>query len=339
MKIMITGGAGFVGSQLGKHLHRLGHEVVLLDNMRFGHLDNLLLDGAPFGRFLCRDIRDPELPAWLDGVEILFHLAGIAPLPVCQEAPAEAYSVNTGAVAGLLEAARRAGVRRTIFSSTSAVYENTKTARFAESDPIAPNLIYACTKAAAEAVCDAFAANYGMDIAICRFFNVYGPHQDVTRTSPPFTSYVARELALGRAPNLFNNSDARRDYVHSDDVVDLLTRMMDAEGRFAADRFNVCSGAGHSVPELYGLFRAASGKCIEPVWNDPRSFWDAYPVLFGSPTPLSRERISEEVFKNAIGDPAKTEARFGWKARTDVAAGIASVYADAERRLLGAKPA
>jgi len=333
MKVMITGGAGFVGSQLGKHLHRRGDEVVLLDNMRFGHLDNLLLDGAPFGRFHCADVRDKALASLLEGVVVVFHLAGIAALPVCQLDPGEAYDVNAGGVANVLEASRRAGVRRVIFSSTSAVYEQTKGDRFAEDDPIAPDLVYACTKVAGEQACDAFVANYGMDIAICRFFNVYGPHQDVTRTSPPFTSYVARELVMGRAPVLYNDSDVRRDYVHSDDVVDLLTRMMLADGRFAAERFNVCSGKGYSVPDLFCLFREASGKAIDPTFRPPQHFWDAYPALFDSPFPLSRERISEEVFKTAIGNPDKTAAAFGWRASTEIAQGIASVYADAERRL------
>jgi nucleoside-diphosphate-sugar epimerase len=339
MKVLITGGAGFIGSQLGKHLHLRGDEVLLLDNMRFGHLDNLLLDGAPFGRFHCRDVRDRDLTALLDGVDTLFHLAGIAALPLCQEAPSEAYDVNTAAVANILEAARRAGVRRVVFSSTSAVYERTKSTLLAEDDAIAPDLTYACTKAAAETICDSYAANYGMDIIVCRFFNIYGPHQDVTRTSPPFTSYVARELVMDRRPILFNDSSARRDYVHSDDVVDLLTRMIAAEGPFRAERFNVCSGEGYSVPELYDLFRSASGKSIEPVFRDPRSYWDSYPELFGSTRPLSRERITEEVYKSAIGDPARTSARFGWTAATGIRAGIASVYADAQRRLLGAASA
>jgi nucleoside-diphosphate-sugar epimerase len=339
MKILITGGAGFVGSQLGKHLHRRGDEVVLLDNMSFGHLDNLLLDNAPFGRFLCRDIRDGGLDSLFEGVDTLVHLAGIAALPVCQEAPGEAYGVNTAAVANVLEAARRAGVRRIVFSSTSAVYEKTKGDRFAETDPIQPDLVYASTKAAAETVCEGFAKNYGMDIVICRFFNVYGPHQDVTRTSPPFTSYVARELVMDRPPTLFNQSSARRDYVHSDDVVDLLTRMIHAEGPFRAERYNVCSGEGHSVSELYELFLAAGGKDIRPVFRDPDSYWNAYPPLFESANPLSRERIAEEVYKNAIGDPGKARARFGWTARMPIADGIASVYADAARRLLGARQA
>lgn len=335
MRILITGGAGFVGSQLGKRLHRQGHDVVLLDDMSFGHLDNLLLDGAPFGQFVCRDIRAPDLEGYFRGVDTVFHLAGLAALPVCQQDPNEAYSVNVAGVGNILEVARRTGVRRVIFSSTSAVYEKTKAERFSEDDNIQPDLIYACTKAAAERLCDAFAINYGVDIGICRFFNVYGPHQDVTRTSPPFTSYVARELVMDRSPTLFNKSDARRDYVHSEDVVDLLIRMMLDEEKLQAERFNVCSGQGHSVAELYALFLEVSGKHIEATYDDPRNYWNKYPVLFEKGFPLSRERITEEVFKNAIGNPAKTEKRFGWTASRDIRSGIGSVYEDARKRLLG----
>jgi nucleoside-diphosphate-sugar epimerase len=339
MRVLITGGAGFVGSQLGKHLHRNGHEVVLLDNMRFGHPDNLLIDGKPFGTFLHKDIRTEDLAACCKGIDTVFHLAGIAALPVCQTDPREAYDVNVAGVGNVLEASRRSGVRRIIFSSTSAVYEGAKADRLREDHPIAPDLVYSCTKAAAEIACQAFAKNYGMDIVVARFFNVYGPHQDVTRISPPFTSYVARELVMGRSPVLFNASDAERDYVHSDDVVTLLTLMMEAPGRFGADRFNVCSGHGHSVPALYDLFLRASGKSIAATYENPQSYWDKYPVLFEGDNPLSRTRITEEVFKSAVGDPSTTRERFGWSSTTEIGAGIASVYVDAQRRLHAANPA
>lgn len=333
MKIVITGGAGFIGSQLGKALHREGHNVVLLDDMSFGHVDNLLLDGAPYGRFICQDISSDGLASAFDGAEAVFHLAGIAALPVCQANPGRAYRTNVAGVGNVLECARRTGVRRIIFSSTSAVYEKTKTSRFSEIDPIAPDLVYAAGKAAAEQLCESFSVNYGLDICIARFFNVYGPHQDIERTSPPFTSYVARELVRNASPTLFNNSNAKRDYVHSDDVVRLLRLMLFDTGTFRADRFNVCSGEGYSVPELYELFQTASGKTIPATYSDPRRYWDAYPELFAGERPLSRDRIAEEVYKNAIGDPTKTQDRFGWTATTKIQEGIASVYAYAERRL------
>lgn len=331
-RILITGAAGFIGSQLGKALADRGDEVILVDNLRYGHLDNLIFDGQTFGRFHCVDIRDPRFAPLCEGVDTLIHLAGISALPVCQEDPCEAYSCNVAGVGSVLEAARQHNVGRVIFASTSATYEMTEGERLSEDMPIAPNLVYAMTKAAAEKLCDGFAYNYGMDILSCRFFNVYGPHQDILRTSPPFTSYVAREVALDRRPRLFNRTDSRRDYVHSSDLIRLLTLMIDSDGHFSGDRFNICSGKGHSVPELFEMFRQVSGKDVEPEWADPQAFWEKYPALYASEYPLHSERIAKEVHKNSVGDPTKTQARFDWEPRMDIREGIETVYRDAQRR-------
>lgn len=332
-RILITGGAGFVGSQLGRRLAAEGHDVVLLDDLSFGHLDNLLVGGRQFARFVCRDIRDPRTAELYDGVDCVFHLAGIAALPVCQLDPRQAYDVNVAGTGAVLEAARRAGVRRVVFSSTSAVYERTVGAALHEDAVVAPDLVYACTKHSAEALCRGHALNYGLDVVVCRFFNVFGPHQDVLRASPPFTSYVARELAHERSPVLYNRrSDVRRDYVHVSDVVELLLRVMRHETRHVADVFNVCSGIGHSVPELFEVFRQVSGKAIEATYRDPAEYWDRYPSLFAGAFPLSRERVIEEVYKSAIGSNAKARAAFDWQPTLNLAAGIQSVYVDALQR-------
>jgi nucleoside-diphosphate-sugar epimerase len=220
-----------------------------------------------------------------------------------------------------------------IFSSTSAVYERTKSDPLREDATIVPDLVYACTKHSAEALCRGYALNYGLDVVICRFFNVFGPHQDVLRASPPLTSYVARELAHDRSPVLFNQrNDVRRDYVHVSDVVELLLRMMRDDGHHAADLFNVCSGVGHSVPELYRAFQAVSGKAIEATYRDPAEFWDRYPALFTGAFPLSRARVIEEVYKSAVGSNARARETFGWEPALDLAAAVGSVYADALHR-------
>ena len=333
-KILITGGAGFVGSQLGRRLAADGHDVVLLDNMSFGQLDNLLVDGRPYARFVCQDIRDPRTVDLYQEVDCVFHLAGIAALPVCQLDPREAYDVNVAGTGAVLEASRRAGVRRVVFSSTSAVYERTAGGSLHENATIAPDLVYACTKHAAEELCRGYTLNYGLDVVICRFFNVYGPHQDVLRASPPFTSYVARELAHDRSPVLYNQrSDVRRDYVHVEDVIELLLRMMHHAQAHEAEAFNICSGIGHSVPELFDVFRLVSGKSVEATYRDPAEFWDRYPELFAGSFPLSRERVIEEVYKSAIGTNAKARATFDWQPTLDLTAGVRSVYGDALRRL------
>lgn len=325
-KYLITGGAGFVGSQLGYALVRAGHDVVLLDNMRFGHLDNLVIDGKTFGTFVCKDVRSPDTASLYKGVDTVVHLAGISALPTNQIDPAEAYSCNVGGTGTVLEYARQAGVRRVIFSSTSAVYENNSKIPMAEIDEVHPNLIYPMTKLAAENLCRGFAETYNFDVLTVRFFNVYGPHQDFKRVSPPFTSYLARELVLGRTPVLFNNSDAGRDYVHVDDVILALTKMMQIPRHFRGDIFNICSGKGYSAKEIYREMLKVSGLAIEPEFRSPETFWDAYPQLFAGSFPLSRTRIKHEVFKHSIGDPRKIASEFGWETKITLSSGLASVY-------------
>jgi len=325
-KILITGGAGFIGSQLGHHLAGEGHEVVLLDNMSFGHLDNLVIEGRTFGTLLVRDVRDQNLSLLMQGVDTVFHFAGIAPLPVCQAEPHLAFEVNTAAAGNVLEAARRAGVRRVVFSSTSAVYENTDTEKHAESDPVKPDLTYAMTKWAAEQICRSYADNYGCDIIIARFFNVYGSHQDCQRQSPPFTSYIARELAAGRAPRLFNRSAIRRDYVYVTDVIDLLCRMMTSKKPYAAEIYNIGSGESYSVPELYEKMRAISGKQIDAHYADPHAYWDSYTDLFAGSHPMRRERIAREVHKSALADTRKSAREFSWTTRVSIDEGLRAVY-------------
>lgn len=298
--------------------------------MSFGHLDNLVADGTLFGSFVGIDVRDPRIIDSLRGANVVYHFAGIAALPVCQADPTLAYDVNTSGTAQVLEAARRAEVGRVVFSSTSAVYERNTKLPQSPGDDVAPDLVYALTKRSAEELCRAYAVNYGMDIITCRFFNVYGPHQDMRRKSPPFTSYVARELVAGRQPILFNNTSARRDYVHADDVIDLLVLMGSADGRFAADVYNVGSGVSYSVPELYAHLAVLAGSTVEAEYRDPDTFWNSYPELFQG-AGLSLDRLRKEVLKESLADIHKTAEQFGWNPSITIQDGLRSVieYAQA----------
>lgn len=324
-RVVITGGAGFVGSQLGRTLRQAGHQVLLVDNMSYGHLENLVDDAGAIAAVAFADVRDANIVRHFEGADVVFHFAGIAALPACQTAPQHAFDVNLSGTANVLEASRLAGVQRVIFSSTSAVYEANSKLPNSVSDSVAPNLIYAMSKKAAEDVCRAYAVNYGMDVVVCRFFNVYGPHQDMRRLSPPFTSYVARELAMGRRPRLFNKSAAKRDYVHTDDVIRLLEKMMTSDRGFAAEVFNIGSGVAHAVPELYEIFRRVSGVDLEPEWAEASSIWDQYPALFDG-KPLSRVRIEKEVYKESLADIDATVDAFDWTPEIDIESGLASVW-------------
>lgn len=311
-KILITGGAGFIGSQLGWRLQTEGHEVLLLDDMSFGNQDNLEIDGRPFGTFIKTDIRSKTVGKYFKAVDYVFHFAGLSSLPVCQENPYYAVDVNVAGTANVLEAARLNNVKRVVFSSTSAVYENNKHFPSQESDEVAPDLLYATTKLQAELLCRSFSHLYGLEIAIVRYYNVYGPHQDFKRKSPPMTGYIIRELLASRQPMLFSSGEQKRDYIYVDDVNNLNILCM-THPKAAGEIFNAASGTAASVKEIYSYLKDALQSDIEPRFNPAQQYWDAYPTLFKSEHPLNKQRLEKEVNKYTLGSNKKAKQLLGWK--------------------------
>ena len=240
MKILITGGAGFIGSQLYSFLKNQGSEVKLLDNMSDGYYDNVTFDGKVTNDLIEEDIRNIDYSIF-NGIDVVIHLAGISALPKCQINPYLAYDNNLSGYANVLEGCRRSSsVRRIIFSSTSAVYENNKEIPFREDTKINPDLIYSCTKQSGEIISKSFSNLYGLDIIVARFFNVYGEHQDIHREMPPFMSYLAKEIYYRRKPVIYNQSEAKRDYIHVSDVIQCLNKMIYSKKKYNAEIFNIC---------------------------------------------------------------------------------------------------
>ena len=141
MRILITGAAGGIGSTLGYHLHKKGHELILVDNLRNGYIENLKIDGETFGSFYLVDINSIEFSDLVrdSSPDVVVHLAAITALPDCEVNSAECIRINVEGTVSVMEACRKYGVDRVIFSSTSAVYENTSLSPgegFDESDPV-----------------------------------------------------------------------------------------------------------------------------------------------------------------------------------------------------------
>ncbi len=320
-RIVITGAAGFIGSQLGLHLHRAGHDVHLVDNLKYGYRENLLVDGETFGTFHQTDIRDPSLATVLAGADTVFHLAAISALPVCQSEPFEAISCNVAGTANVLEASRQAGVRRVVVASTSAVYENSKHFPCREDDVVSPTLLYSVSKQQTEQLCRSYCADYDHEVVVTRYYNVYGPQQDIRRKSPPFVGYVARELIAGRQPVLHSNGEQRRDYVYVDDVIAMNVACMEhpaAPGQI----FNVASGRSWSVNELYTIIAEILGTDIRPVFRSSGLFWEKYDDLFGGAKPLKREKLAAEVDKFSLGSTFHAETTLGWTATMPIRQGL-----------------
>ena len=200
-KVVITGGAGFCGSNLGYMLHNKGYDVLLLDDLSFGHQDNLKVDGKTFGTFKKIDIRTPDLKKYFQGASYVFHLAAISTLPICQSEPGNSIDVNVTGTVNVLEATRMTNVKRVIFASTAGVYENNKKFPCHENDSTDPYLTYTLTKSFCEKLCKSYSKLYGIETCITRYNNVYGPNQDIKRKSPPFVAYLIRELLKKQKTN------------------------------------------------------------------------------------------------------------------------------------------
>jgi UDP-glucose 4-epimerase len=320
-KVVITGGAGFIGSQLGHKLHNEGYEVILVDDMSFGYPDNLTIEGKTFGMFIKADIRTKEIYDILKNTDTVFHFAGISALPVCQEDPYYAMEVNVAGTANVLEAARLNNVRRVIFASTSAIYENNTSFPVKETDAVNPNLIYSCSKQQSEILCKSYFKTYGLEVVIIRFFNVYGPHQDFKRVSPPLTSYLIKCFLQGKQPMLHSSGTQKRDYVYVDDLNRLNTLCM-THPNAPGNTFNAASGNSYSVLEIYDVLSKAFGTDIKPAFQAADKFWDRYPKLFEGTRPFPKQLLEKEVNKFSLGDTSHTLEKIGWKAEVSLQEGM-----------------
>lgn len=320
-KIIITGAAGFIGSQLAYDLHQQGHQLILIDDMSFGYEDNLIINGETFGEFHKLDIRRPEIETLFRGVDTVFHFAGISALPVNQENPYYAIDVNVAGTANVLEMARRNNIRRVVFASTSAIYENNTTFPNYEYDLVSPYLIYSNAKLQAELLCKSYYNTYGLEVAIIRYYNVYGPHQDFKRTSPPFTSYVIRELLNNKQPVLHSSGDQKRDYVYVDDI-NSLNKLCMNHPKAPGEIFNAASGKNYSVKEIYKILASALNSNIEPTYREAGKFWDKYPKLFEGHYPLPVSILEKEVNKYTLGSAEKAKNLLGWETKMDIETGM-----------------
>lgn len=339
MKVLVTGAAGFIGGQLCHALWKRGDTVIGIDNFSYGNLDNLHFDDHDFAADVLRmDIRDrEELPALFERehFDVVYNIAGIAPLPDCQSDPVEAVSVNTMGLVNLLELCRRTGVKHLVQASTNAMYENETEFPTVEDKFNPPTLIYPNTKYCGEQFCRSFADTYNMNVTCLRFANVYGPHIDCLRKQPPFVGYMIRELYYDRVPEFHSDGNQRRDYIYVDDLIDLALRVTERKG---FDAVNVSSNTNYSVRELYAIACRLMHKDIEAKYWDTTHYWAKYPELYGGAYGIRPEILDHEVNKYSLCDNAHAKELYGWQPQVSIEEGLARVI-EAECAMLAARDA
>ncbi|GHT11059.1 epimerase [Planctomycetales bacterium] len=218
MKYLITGGAGFIGSNLTRYILGKGHDVVVLDNFSTGKWQNLteILDRITL---ITGDVRDREtVDKAIEGVNAVFHEAAIGSVPRSVKEPGFAHNNNVNGTVNVLEAARNAGIKRVVFAASSSAYGDQPTSPKVETMNPMPISPYAANKIACEMYMQAYHAAYGMETVCLRYFNVFGPRQD------PFGAYAAvipafvSNILQNKKPQVFGDGEQTRDFCYIENV-------------------------------------------------------------------------------------------------------------------------
>jgi UDP-glucose 4-epimerase len=270
MKYLVTGGAGFIGSHIATALVERGDEVRVFDNLSSGSRMNLAHLG-PKVELVEGDLLDAAAVARaVEGVGVIFHEAALASVPRSVEKPLDTHAVCVTGTLHLLEAARKAGVRRLVFAGSSSVYGNQLAMSKRETDLLSPLSPYAAAKMAGEAYCHSFTAVYGLETVVLRYFNVFGPRQD---PNSEYSAVIPKFVALmlrGKRPMVFGDGQQSRDFTYVEDVV--RGNLLAAESKNAVGRvFNIACGRQQSLLHLIDSINAALGTSIEPEFAPPRA--------------------------------------------------------------------
>ncbi len=268
MRILITGGAGFIGSHLVEGLANDGHEVIVLDNFSTGRSENLV--GRDIGfELIVGDLRDRDVVRKsLQGVEAVFHHAANVSVPASIESPVETGSVNLQGSAILLEEARAAAVQRVIIASSSAVYGNTPVP-LEETGRITPLSPYGVQKLAVEHLARTISHSGGPDTVSLRYFNVYGPRQSAESAYAAAIPIFFRCVEEGIDLPIYGDGTQTRDFVHVHDVVEANRRVLLREQCWNGETFNVARGIPTSIDELVQQIIQLTGQSQLKLQNSP----------------------------------------------------------------------
>lgn len=266
MKALVTGGAGFIGSNIVRLLIEAGHTVTVLDSLLSGYRENL----APFPqvRFIHGDIRDEQAVAHaVEGAEVIFHLAASVGNKRSIEHPLDDSDINVMGTLRILEAARRTGVRKVVISSSAGIFGELKTLPIREDHPIAPISPYGASKLAAEKLGLAYDYLYDLEVVALRYFNVYGVNQRYDAYGNVIPIFAHRILH-SEPITIFGDGEQTRDFVNVRDVAQANYKAAMTPGVSGA--FNLGSATAVTINHLADLMYQAVGQTPRIEYGPPR---------------------------------------------------------------------
>ena len=268
-QFLVTGGAGFIGSHIAERLVQRGDRVRVLDNLSTGHESNMDTFRDRI-EFLQGDLVDAAAVAGaVRDVDCVFHQAALASVPRSVEAPLDTNAACVTGTVTLLDAARRAGVRRVVYAASSSAYGDQPTSPKRETDLPAPLSPYGAAKLAAEHYCRAFTATYGFETVALRYFNVFGPRQDPGSPYSAVIPLFITAMLAGRRPVIYGDGLQSRDFTYVDNVVG--ANLLAADAPAAAGRvMNVANGKSTDLLTLIRLLNGLLGTDVAPTHADPR---------------------------------------------------------------------
>ena len=261
MNVLITGGAGFIGSHLAEHLLAAGNSVRVLDNLSTGKRENL--PDHPLLEFVQGDIRDKRLVSEsAHGMDAIVHLAAVASVQASVDDPTGTHETNFDGTLYLLEAARKENIRRFLYASSAAVYGDNTRLPLVEEEILNPLSPYAADKLAGEYYLRFYHAKFGIETTAFRFFNIFGPRQDPSSPYSGVISIFIERVSRGEPVTIFGDGRQTRDFVYVGDLVKLLARTL-AETQTAGQVINVGRGMQCSLLELLEALEKLTGKPVE----------------------------------------------------------------------------